>query len=147
MGKTGSHTPGAKTATKLVIHAARTHTRPVKFKVPRQIEIPAASSVSRLIISKVDNPDTETRAAQICSPGCVLCAASTSQAQVQILYRKFPLSSKNSRPLCTTLLLKFCSPRSLAFKASSSFALGNPSLSVPRVPSPPPEEYFRVSLC
>ncbi|KAK1327373.1 hypothetical protein QTO34_014993 [Cnephaeus nilssonii] len=100
----------------------------------------------KLIISKVDHSHTEIQAAPI-QLSCVLHDTSTSQAPVQILYRKFPLSSKNSRPLCTTLLLKFCSPSSLAFNAASSFAHGNPSLSEPLAPSQPLVEYFCSSLC
>lgn len=67
---------------------------------------------------------------QIYSPSCV----SHGTSPAQILYRKFPLLSKNSRPLCTTLLLKIWSPASPAFSSSSLLSLGNPSLSIPLAP-------------
>lgn len=91
-------------------------------------------------------PHTEIQAAYTHSPGCVSRGISTSQSPVQILYRKFPLSSKNSRPLCTTLLLKFWSPGPPAFTSSSLSSLGDPSLSVPLVPSQSLREYFCSSL-
>ena len=67
---------------------------------------------------------------QIFLPGCVSRGTSLGQ----ILYRKFPLLSKNSRPLCTTLLLKILSPGSPAFSSSRLLSLGSLSLSVPLVP-------------
>lgn len=86
---------------------------PVKFTATCQTEIQAAlSSVSRLITSyysKVGNPYAEVQTAQIYLPSCVSRSTSTSQAPAEILYRKFPLLSKNSCPHCTTSLLKFWS--------------------------------------
>lgn len=122
----------------------------VEFTTPCQSPTQAALSScipgSSLPPLPADNPCTEIQAAQIYLPSCVSRGISTSQAPVQILYRKFPLSSKNSRPLCTTLLLKFCSPGSPAFNSSSCFSPGNPSLSVPLVASPSLVEYFCSSL-
>lgn len=69
----------------------------------------------------------KSRQLQTYSPSCVSGGISTNQAPAQILYKKFPLLSKNSRPLWTTLLLKFWSPGSCAFNSSSFLAVGNPS--------------------
>lgn len=93
-----------------------------------------------------DNPHTEIQAVQTYSPSCVSRGISTSQAPAQILYKKFPLSSKNSRPLCTTLLLKFWSPGRPACHSCSFFSAGSPSLSVPRVASSPLAERFGGAL-
>lgn len=82
-----------------------------------------------------DNPHTEIQAVQTYSPSCVSRGISTSQAPVQILYKKFPLSSKNSRPRCTTLLLKFWSPGCPASHSCSFFSVGSPPLSAPLVAS------------
>lgn len=110
-----------------------------KFTAPCQIPIQAALSshmqAHHVFLFQGDNPYTELQAVQIYSPSCVSRGISTSQAAVQILYKKFPLSSKNSRPLCTTLLLKFWSPGSPAFSSSSFFSVDNPSLSVPLMAS------------
>lgn len=82
------------------------------------------------LTSKVEIRTQKSRQNQIYSPGCV----SRGTSPAQILYRKFPLLSKNSRPLCMTLLLKIWSPASPAFSSSSFLSLGNPSLSIPLVP-------------
>ena len=67
---------------------------------------------------------------QIFLAGCV----SRGTSLAQILYRKFPLLLKNSRSLCTTLLLKIWSLGSPAFSSSNLWLLGSPSLSVPLAP-------------
>ena len=82
------------------------------------------------LTSKVEIRTQKSRQNQIYSPSCV----SRGTFPAQILYRKFPLLSKNSRPLCTTLLLKIWSPASPAFGSSSFLSLGNPSLSIPLAP-------------
>lgn len=79
------------------------------------------------LTSKVEIRTQKPRQNQIHSPSCV----SRGTSPAQILYRKFPLLSKNSRPLCMTLLLKIWSP---AFSSSSFLSLGNPSLSIPLAP-------------
>lgn len=88
----------------------------------------------------------KSRQLQIYLSSCVSIGIYTSQATAQILYRKFPLLSKNSRPLCTTLLLKFWSPGTPAFNSSSFSSLGNPSLSVPLALSQSLVEHFCSSL-
>ena len=80
--------------------------------------------------SKVEIHTQKSRQNQIHSPSCV----SRDTSPAQILYRKFPLLLKNSRSLCTTLLLKIWSLGSPAFSSSNLWLLGSPSLSVPLAP-------------
>lgn len=84
----------------------------------------------------------KSRQLQTYSPSCVSGGISTNQAPAQILYKKFPLLSKNSRPLWTTLLLKFWSPGSCAFNSSSFLAVGNPSPSARLEPARSLVEHF-----
>ena len=134
-----------------VTHPAPTRNYPVKFSALCQIQIQETLSshipgsslppIPRWIIHT-----QKSRQNQIYLPSCVSCGISTSQAPAQILYRKFPLLSKNSRPLCMTLLLKFWSPGSPAFNSASFLSLGNPSLSVPLVSPQSLVENFCSSL-
>lgn len=115
------------------------HTCLMELTAPCPIQIQAALSshmqAHHFFLLQGDNPYTEIQAVQTYSSSCVSCGISTSQAPVQILYKKFPLSSKNSRPRCTTLLLKFWSPGCPAFHSCSFFSVGSPPLSVPLVAS------------